>query len=601
MKNLIFIAIILGLSVLFLTGSSAQDEKLAGDVNGDGVVNILDLVLVASQLGESIDPTAETNPDVNGDGTVNILDLVFVANVMGGGEPPITPTGSTLVFGRGGDSVTLDPAEISDGESAKVCDMLYDTLVQYRGATTDLEPGLAETWRRSADGFTWTFHLRQGVQFHDGTPFDADAVVFSLTRPFVLSSDFFQQFIDQIIALDPFTVQIQLKAPYAPFISTLAGTGFSIVSPIAVQSFGEDFGNNPVGTGPFKFVQWDRNDKIVLAANSQHWAGKPALDRLIFRSIPDNTDRLGELQEGNIHVMDLPSPDDIPLMRGDPAFEVLMQPSLNIGYLAMNLEKPPFDNLKVRLAINHAINKTEILERFYQGLAIPAKNPIPPTLWGYNDSIEDYAYDPELAKQLLAEAGYAEGFEMTLWALPIPRPYIPDGMALAEAIRSDLEMVGITAKIVTDDWGAYLDRTDNGEHDIAMLGWSADVADPDSFLYPLLSIPAAEKPARYNSAFYRSDALQRILDRARMTTDQDVQEFASDPELRGAERVGTHFTDRDLRTALYRQAQAIFHRDAPWVPLAHAQRLLVINRSVKNLNFSPIGWKYLRSASLESE
>ena len=595
MKNLILIAIILGLSVLFLTASDAQDGKVTGDANGDGVVNILDLTLVASHLGQSIDASQVPNPDVNGDGTVNILDLVLVAKNMGKSAPA-----TTLIFGRGGDSLTLDPAEAIDGESGKVCDMLYDTLVQYREATTDLEPGLAETWMRSADGLTWTFQLRQGVQFHDGTPLDADAVVFSLTRPLALFPNFHEQFIDQIIALDPFTVQIQLKVPYAPFISTLAGTAFSIVSPVALQRLGDNFGSNPVGTGPFKFVQWDPDDKIVLAANNQHWAGRPALDRLIFRSIPNNTDRLSELQQGNIHVMDLPNADAISLIQGDPAFEILMQPSLNIGYLAMNMEKPPFDNLKVRLAINHAINKTQIVEQLYQGLGIPAKNPIPPTLWSYDDSIEDYEYNPELAKQLLAEAGYAEGFETTLWALPVPRPYIPDGMALAEAIRSDLQIIGIEAEIVTDDWGPYLDRTANGEHDIAMLGWIADVADPDNFLYTLLSIPAAEKPA-YNISFYRDNELQNILERARISTDQDVQEFASNPELRGVDRVGAHFTHRDLRTALYRQAQAIVHRDAPWVPLAHAQRILVINRKVKNIKLSPIGWKYIRSASLEPE
>ena len=595
MKKLIFSAIILGLLFILLTVSPAQDAKIAGDANDDGVVNILDLVLVASHFGESIDATQVLNPDVNGDGIVNILDLVLVANNIGD-----TATGGTLIFGRGGDSLTLDPAEAIDGESGKVCDVLYDTLVQYREATTDLEPGLAETWQRSADGLIWTFQLRQGVQFHDGTPFDADAVVFSLTRPLALFPNFHEQFIDQIIALDPFTVQIQLKAPYAPFISTLAGTTFSIVSPVAVQSFGADFGNNPVGTGPFKFVTWDRDDKITLAANNQHWTGRPALDRLIFRSIPNNTDRLGELQQGSIHVMDLPSPDAIPLIQGDPGFEIFIQPSLNIGYLALNMEKPPFDNLKVRLAINHAINKTEIVERLYQGLGIPAKNPIPPTLWSYDDSIEDYAYDPELAKQLLAEAGYPDGFETTLWALPVPRPYIPDGMALAEAIRSDLQIIGVAAEIVTFDWGTYLDKTANGEHDMAMLGWIADVADPDNFLYTLLSIPSAEKPA-YNISFYRNDALQGILERARTSTDQDIQEFTSNSELRGVDKVGAGFTDRDLRTALYRQAQAIVHRDAPWVPLAHAQRILVINRRVKNLKLSPLGWKYLRSASLESE
>ena len=318
------------------------------------------------------------------------------------------------------------------------------------------------------------------------------------------------------------------------------------------------------------------------------------LDCIIFRSIPDNAMRLTELQEGTLHAMEFPNPDEIPLIQGDPQLEILMQPSLNTGYLAMNMEKPPFDNLKVRLAINHAINKTEIVERLYQGLAIPAKNPIPPTLWSYDNSIEDYAYDPELAKQLLAEAGYPDGFETTLWALPVPRPYIPDGMALAEAIQSDLQNVGINADIVTYDWATYLDKTANGEHDMAMLGWIADVADPDNFFYTLLSIPNAEKPGAYNISFYRNEEMQGILERARMTTDQDIREA----ELLGIFK-GGRGTDRDVRISLYQQAQAIFHRDAPWVPLAHAQRILVIHRDVKNINLSPIGWKYIRTAAFK--
>lgn len=571
MKKIIFVAIALVFSFLLITGINAQNATVPGDVNDDGVVNILDLTYVASHFGKSVDPAQTPNPDVNGDSIVNILDLVIVASMIGDSTSEM----STLIFGRGGDSITLDPSQMLDGESAKVCDMVYDTLVQYRGTTTDIEPALAKMWESSADGLMWTFHLRQGVQFQDGTALNANAVVFSLSRPNALSRSFYEEFIDQITALDDFTVQIHLKTPYAPFLSTMASSENAIVSPIAVAHFGESFGNNPVGTGPFKFVQWDRNDQIVLTANNTHWAGKPEIDRLIFRSIPDNSERYMELQEGDIHIMEFPNADDLATIRGDTRLELLMQPSLNVGYLAMNMEKPPFDNLKVRLAINHAINKAEIIERLYQGTGIPAKGPIPPTLWSYDDSIEDYAYNPELAKQLLAEAGYPNGFETTLWALPIPRPYIPNGQALAAALQSDLRNIGIVANIVTYDWRTYLDKTEVGEHDMAMLGWSAG-GDPDSFLYYLLSKTTAQKPA-LNIAFYKSDEMQDVLDRARMST------------------------DRSERIELYQQAQAIFHRDAPWVPLAHAQRLLVIDRSVQNLKLAPVGWKYLRSVSLKSE
>ena len=496
--------------------------------------------------------------------------------------------GDTLIWGRGGDSVGLDPAHEEDGESFKVCDNIYDTLVQYKDESTDLEPALATHWESSEDGLIWTFHLRRGVTFHDGTPFNAEAVLFSLNRQHDETHPFHKigggyiywiatglaEIVDKITAVDDFTVQIHLKTAYAPFIYTIAITPFSIVSPTAMQKWGEDFTNNPVGTGPFKFVRWDRNDKIVLEANDTYWGGKPFLDRIIFQSVPDNSVRLIKLQEGSLHAMEFPNPDDLQQIRDDEMLELISQPGMSIGYLAMNMDKAPFDNLKVRLAINHAINKATIIEYLYQGMGIPAKNPIPPTLWGYDDTIEDYAYDPELAKRLLAEAGYPDGFETTLWALPVPRPYIPDGRALAEVLQSELRDIGVETKIVTFDWGTYLEKTKNGEHDMAMLGWSADLGDPDNFLYFLLSKSSAEKPAG-NIAFYRSDEMQNALEQARATT------------------------DREKRVALYQKAQQIFHKDVPWVPLAHAQRILVINRKVKNLKFHPLTSKYFRQIWIE--
>jgi ABC-type transport system substrate-binding protein len=272
--------------------------------------------------------------------------------------------------------------------------------------------------------------------------------------------------------------------------------------------------------------------------------------------------------------MEFPNPDDLPHIREDTQLQIIEQPGMNVGYLAMNMDKKPFDNLKVRRAINHAINKHEIITQLYQGMGIPAKNPIPPTMWSYDDSIEEYTYEPEKAKQLLQEAGYPDGFETTLWALPVPRPYIPAGQILAVAIQSDLRRVGIKAKIVTFDWGTYLEKTKNGEHDTAMLGWSADLGDPDNFFYYLLSKEAAEKPAG-NIAFYRSDEMQEILVQAQSATNQ-------------AKRV-----------ELYKKAQRIFHRDIPWVPLAHAKQMVIINKQLKNLKLHPTTWKYFRQIWLE--
>ncbi len=496
-------------------------------------------------------------------------------------------SGGTFLFGRGGDSVGLDPALEEDGESFKVCDNIYDTLIHYKDGSTEIEPGLATKWESSEDGLSWTFSLRKGVTFHDGTPFNSEAVLFSLNRQHEENHPYHNvegsytywvatglaEIVDEITALDDYTVKITLNSPYAPFLYAIAITSFSIVSPTAVKEKGDNYSNHPVGTGPFIFQQWDRGDKIVLKANENYWGGRPNVDRVIFLSIPDNSVRLIELQQGNLHAMEFPNPDDLQQIRDDESLDLLSQPGMSVGYLALNMEKPPFDNLKVRLAINHAINKGVIIEHLYQGLGIPAKNPIPPTLWSYDDSIEDYEYDPKLAKELLTQAGYPKGFETTLWALPVPRPYIPDGRALAEVIQSELREIGIKTNIVTYDWGTYLEKTKYGEHDMAMLGWSADFGDPDNFLYFLLSKSSAEKPAG-NIAFYKSDEMQQILEKARS------------------------ISDRDERIALYKKAQNVFHQDIPWVPLAHAQQVLVINKKVKNLTLHPLNWKYFRNVTL---
>jgi ABC-type transport system substrate-binding protein len=271
--------------------------------------------------------------------------------------------------------------------------------------------------------------------------------------------------------------------------------------------------------------------------------------------------------------MEFPNPDDLVIIRSDPNLRVIEQPGMNVGYLAMNLDKVPFNNRQVRLAINHAINKNDIIGQLYQGMGIPAKNPIPPTMWSYDETTIDHSYNPELAKKLLADAGYPDGFETELWALPVPRPYIPDGNALAVAIQSDLRRVGIEAKIVTYDWGTYLEKTKNGDHTMAMLGWSADFADPDNFFYYLLSKNSARKPAG-NIAFYRSEEMQEILDQARSTTDLAT------------------------RTKLYKRAQLVFNRDLPWVPLAHAKQMLIIHKSVKNVKLHSTTFKYFRRISL---
>lgn len=485
-------------------------------------------------------------------------------------------SGGILIWGRGGDSVGLDPSHEDDGESFKVCDNIYECLVTYKQESTEIIPCLAESWTISEDGLNYTFLLRKEVKFHDGTPFDANAVLFSFNRqrledhPFAKTGGPYKywanmgmsQIISDIVKLNSHEIKLVLTKPEAPFLANLGMNFCAIVSPTAACKWKDDFNFHPVGTGPFKFDRWDKDDKIVLVANEEYWNGRPYLDKLIFRSIPDNATRLLELQTGSIHGMDFPNPEDLKIIEKDPNLKLLKQTGMNVCYLGMNMDHKPFDNLKVRQAVNHSINKTIIVEALYSGLGQVALNPIPPILWGYHSTIPQYEYNPEKARELLKEAGFEDGFETTLYVMDVPRPYLPNPRKVSQAIQADLAEVGIKAKIVTYEWGTFLDKTDNGEHDMVILGWSGDNGDPDNFLYLLLDKDAAKIPAT-NLAFYRSDELHKLLISAKRATKQEERE------------------------KLYRQAQERIHADAPWVPLAHMQQVVVLNKKVQNYKLNP--------------
>ncbi len=483
----------------------------------------------------------------------------------------------TLVYGRGGDSVGLDPALESDGESYKVCDSLYDTLVAYAEGSTEIMPALATYWSVSEDGLSWTFHLRSGVRFHDGTPFDAHAVVFALERQFtrekyppVRGSFLYWEamgmsgIVRDVKAMNDSTVVFGLYEAHAPFLANLAMNFCAIPSPTAVRTHGDAYFKHPVGTGPFRLAEWVKDDRIVLERNPDYWGQTPPLRRVVFRSIPDNTTRLLELLGGAIDVMDGVSPDFAAEIAGREDLKLLSAPGMNVAYLAMNCTRPPFDDPRVRRAINHAINRDALVETLYGGKARVAAGPLPPTVWSASDAITPYRYDPVEARRLLAEAGMAEGFAARLWSMTVPRPYMPQPERVAQVIQADLTSIGVRAEVTTYEWGTYLDKVSRGEHEMALLGWTGDNGDPDNFLYVLLSGRAAEVPAQ-NIAFYRNPALDRLLSQAR------------------------HLTDRAQRSDLYRQAQAFIHLDAPWVPIVHAEQLMAMRREIVGLNLHPTG------------
>ncbi len=494
------------------------------------------------------------------------------------------PTQKTLVFGRGGDSKSLDPANVTDGESLNVTNNIYDTLIDYKEGTTDLQPALATSWESSDNDLTWTFHLQKGVKFQDETDFNAEAVVFNFNRWMDKDNPYHQgnfpyygymfggykgdegHVIKDVVAKDDYTVVFHLNSPQGPFLSNIAMSPFAIASPAAIKKWGDKFGEHPVGTGAFTFDQWVRNDKIVLKKNPNYYKkGYPLLDELIFKSIPDNSARFITLQSGDIDMMNGVNPDDVTIAKSNSDLAVWQRPSMNVGYLAFNTQKKPFDDVRVRQALSMAVNKQGLIDAFYNGLAQPAKNPLPPSIWGYNDNIKDYEYNLTKAKQLLADAGYPNGFETDFWYMPVPRPYIPQGKKIAEAMQADFEKIGVKTKLVTEEWAPYLDKTGNGEHSMALLGWTGDNGDPDNFLYVLLDKDNAKAPDAGNIAFYKNDALHDILIKAQQSS--DIAE----------------------RTDLYKQAQVIIHNDAPWIPLVHSTPPLVGKKNIKGFVPHPTG------------
>jgi len=531
--------------------------------------------------------------------TVLLLAMAMLVTGCGGSNdnakeddaPGAGKAENILVWGRGGDSVGLDPAIITDGESGKVTINVFDTLVDYEPDNTEVRAALATDWEVSDDGTVWTFNLRQGVKFHDGTDFNAEAVVINVERwmnkdhplnngeckywSYMFNGYAPDSIVTKIEATGDYQVQFTLQEPFAPFIQNLAMFSFAIASPAALDEYGNDFFKNPVGTGPFKFVEWIQDDKVTLVKNEAYWGEAAKIDTLVFRSIPDNSARFLELQAGTIDMMDGVNPDDVAAAKANDQFQMILRPSMNVGYLALNTEKEPLGNKQVRQAVNMAINKQAIIDAFFAGLAKPAKNPLPPSLWGYNDDIKDYEYNPEKAKALLADAGYPDGFKTTVWAMPVPRPYMPQGQKVAEAIQADLAAVGIEAEIVSYEWGIYLEKAENGEHDMILLGWTGDNGDPDNFIYALLDKDNAVKGSSNNYAFYINEQVHDLLIKAQREMDQDK------------------------RSDLYKQAQVIIHEDAPWVPLDHSTDPLILMKYVKGYLPHPTGIEKVNTVSVQ--
>ncbi len=470
--------------------------------------------------------------------------------LLGTTAPPVAAAPKTLVVGMVAEPTSMDPGQLSDINSMRVLSSVYDTLVRFKEESFTLQPGLATAWTIAPDGLTYTFTLRKGVKFHDGTPFNADAVKFTYDRlldpkhpsadtgPFPFAT-FYYGAIKQVIVVDPYTVRFVLKQPFSPLLNNLTLNTGRIVSPAAVKKWGKEFASHPAGTGPFKFESWQKNVRIVLDANPGYWGGAPKLDRLIFRPLIEEQTRVTELLSGGVDfVVDVP-PDNVEQIKKDARFTYYGQPGPHIWWVTLNTQKKPFSDVRVRRAVNYAVNRDALAREILKGTATSASGPIPPAItWAYTDQVTKYPYDPDRAKKLLAEAGYPNGFSAVFW-IPESGSGMQSPKTMAQAIQADLAAVGITATIQTFEWGAYLSKYGKGfgeEADMGAMSFMLDPGDPA----PMLSL-VIDGQGGFRGGSYQNTEVDKLL----------------------AEATGT--VDLKERGELYHQVQKLVVDDAPWI------------------------------------
>jgi dipeptide transport system substrate-binding protein len=497
----------------------------------------------------------------------------------------------SLVYCSEGSPENFTPAINTTGTSFDAARPVYNRLVQFTPGTTQVEPGLAESWTVSEDGKTITFKLRPGVKFHAGvngfTPtrdLTAEDVIWSFERqrnpdhPYAKVSggsyDYFNDMgmPDLIESIskgdDDMTVVIKLTAPNAPIIANFA-MDFATIHSAEYAKFlmdkgtPEQFDQIPVGTGSFQFVNYQK-DAVIRFKAFDGWAGKPKIDDLVYAITPDATARYAKLKANECQVMIAPNPADLPDMKQNADVNVLEQAGLNIGYYALNAQKPPFDKPEVRKAIAMAIDRDAIISEVYQGAGQKAKNPIPPTMWSYNEETVDIPYDPAKAQEMLKAAG-VEGLKTDIWWMPVQRPYNPNAKRMAEMIQADLAKVGIEATLVSYEWGEYRKRMQAGEHQTGMLGWTGDNGDPDNFLAVLLGCNAEGKPNGNNIPKWCNKEFQEVVSKA------------------------VQITDQAERAKLYKRAQEIVAAEVPWVNIAHSTVFEPIRKTVTGYKVSPLG------------
>ena len=486
------------------------------------------------------------------------------------------PQGGSLVAGLVAEPTSLDPGFLTDINSMRLVRNIYDGLTGFEPGTFKVKPLLAKSWDISQDGLTYTFHLQEGVAFHDGTPFNADAVKFTFDRmldpnhpyhdtgPFPFASFYFGA-IGQTEVVDEHTVTMHLKQTFGPLLNTLAVTCGFIVSPVAVKKFGKDYGQNPSGTGPFKLTSWDHNERVSLERNPNYFGGAPHLDNLVFRPIVEEQTRLTELLSGGVNfIVDVP-PDNIDQIKSDPTYQFAEQPGPHVWWVTINTAMKPFDDVRVRQALNYAVNKDAIVSDILKGTGDVAHTAVPPVIeWAFNADAAKYPYDVAKAKQLLADAGYLNGFETTFWVTESGSG-MQSPKTMGQAIQADLQAVGIKTNIEVSEWGAYLALYNAGMGDkagLAEMSWMFDTGDPATVL-PLNFMSDGYPPKGFNTGRYTNKQVDQLLTDAGKSLDQEK------------------------RGEMYKEVQKITSEEAPWIFVDNAKQNAAMLANVQGFQLSP--------------
>ena len=512
--------------------------------------------------------------------------------------------GGSLVFGASADPIILDGALFSDGESARPAYQIFEGLVGTEEGGTEVVPVLAESWEASEDGLEWTFHLREGVTFHDGTDFNAEAVCFNFERWYnfegVMQSPAVSYYWNTVMggfsdgatpslyagceAPDEFTAVISLTQPSSAFLAAMQQPAFRIASPTALEegdadavsgteespAFEGTFGyENPVGTGPFQFESWDRGSNLTLVRYDDYWGEPAQLDELIFTVIPDGPARRQALEAGDIDGYDLVDPADADALE-TAGFQIMRRPAFNVGYVGFQQSYPPFDNIDIRKAIAHAINKENLIQTNYPEGTEIATQFMPPELFGWADDVTVYDYDPDEARRLIAESGVTDLTLQFWYPTDVSRPYMPNPQANWELITADLEAVGFIVEPMTAPWNPdYLDATSTGGTPMYLLGWTGDFGDPDNFIGTFFQTVNPQFGSFENEEIF---------------TKLDEAEAETDP---------------DRRTELYQEANRLIADFVPGVPYVHNQPAVAFAEGISGYVPGPLNNESFAAVTVE--